>query len=140
MGTNTRNFRRQHEELLQIASRISSRLIAESLAGNAGEVRDLQSQLAGKLNVHLAMEDEYLYPELLKHEDESIRSLAKRFVDEMGGIKKVFTQYMNKWPSAHTIQEKPSEYIEETRALFKALEKRIRVEDSELYSTVDLIA
>jgi len=72
----TKTFRDQHEELIKIATQISSRLNADALSKDANEVRSLLSKLLGKLNVHLAMEDRNLYPNLLKHPNEKVRSMA----------------------------------------------------------------
>lgn len=58
----TENFRRQHKELLQITTDLSSLLREEQLRKNASEARGVLSMLAGKLKIYLTMEDDVLYP------------------------------------------------------------------------------
>ncbi len=130
-------FRDQHDELLKIATEISAYLDVDKLSGDAGEVRGLLSQLLGKLSVHLSMEDKALYPKLSEHPDERVRSMARSFMEEMGGIGEAVNEYKSKWSSSLEIQKDPGDFIEQTKSLFDALSKRIERENSELYKVVD---
>lgn len=133
----TASFRRQHSEMLDIAIEISGLLNPIDLAKDASKVRGLLSALAGKLTVHLSMEDKSLYPNLFNSQDARISSLAKQYVEEMGNIKEVFGTYIKNWPSPTAIQNDPVKFINETKVIFEALQKRIKREDTELYSMVD---
>lgn len=133
----TTKFREQHVELLALAKEIAPLLNSAGMERDAEKVRHLLSQLAGKLNIHLAMEDNSLYPELLRHANPEIQSKAKAFVDEMGGIKKAFGEYLAKYPSAPAIQASAEGFAKDTQALFAVLGKRIEAEDSVLYPMLD---
>ncbi len=133
----TDSYRRQHDDLLQVASEISGKLNAQKLAENATEVRTLLSKLLGKLNVHLAAEDKALYPRLLNAGDPEAKKLAERYISEMGNIAGVVKSYAQKWPSPGAIQKDPSTFVAETKSLFGALSNRIKKENNELYAYVD---
>ena len=130
-------FRRQHRQLLKITIEISNLLDPKGLAEDASNIRSLLSHLAGKLSVHLSMEDKYLYPNLLDSKDTRVSSLAKQYIDEMGDIKEVFGAYVKIWPSPTAIQNDPIKFINETKGIFEALQKRIDREDSNLYPLID---
>ncbi len=133
----TQRFRDQHDDLLKIASEISVHLNVDELSNDASEVRSLLSNLLGKLTFHLSMEDKSLYPRLLEHSDERVKSIAKRFIDEMGSLGEAVNAYKNKWPSALLIQKDPSDFIVQTKGIIDALAKRIESENNELYKIVD---
>ena len=133
----TDDLRTKHQELLNIAAQISGELDAGKLSEGAKQARSLLSTLAGKLGIHLAVEDKNLYPELLNHKDENVRATAKRFIDEMGDIAEAFKNYVDKWPHSKAIQDNPQDFITETKGIFDALSTRISKEDNELYSLVD---
>ncbi len=133
----TKSFRDQHNDLLKIASEISAHLNVDELSNDASEVRSLLSKLLGKLSVHLSMEDKVLYPKLLGHSDERVKSMAKIFIDEMGSFGEAVKAYKKKWLSALQIQKDPSDFIEQTKGIFDALVKRIERENNELYKVVD---
>lgn len=133
----TENFRRQHREIHQVVREIDALLEIEDLKREPVRVRLLLSELAGKLSVHLAMEDNALYPRLMNHKDPQVATLASRYMSEMGGIKSAFLDYSQRWRVADAVERAPQAFIEETRVIFDALARRIHREDNELYPLVD---
>jgi hemerythrin-like domain-containing protein len=131
----TKNFRDQHDDLLAVVTDITKKLDPQKLAIDAKDVRLLLSRLLGKLSVHLTMEDKSLYPRLLANPKS--KAVAKKFMDEMGGLGKVIDTYKNKWSSARKIQEDPISFIKDTRNIFATLGKRIEKENNELYKIAD---
>jgi len=136
----TKMYRDQHNDMLGVASEITDRLDAGKLSADASEVRSLLSKLMGKLKIHLAMEDNALYPKLLNSADASVKSLAKKFQDEMGGIGKALDAYKHTWSNALEIQKDPNAFIQQTKELFDALAKRINRENNELYKAADQLS
>jgi len=135
--TATASFRKQHGELLTVAGEIGKLLDAARLATDATSARTLLSNLAGKLKIHLAMEDKTLYPRLMQDPDPKVSAMAMRFADEMGGIAEVFGGYMERWPTAKAIQEAPQRFVTDTQKLFAALSTRIDRENNQLYPLLD---
>ena len=133
----TDSFRKQHGELLAVAGEIGKLLDPAALAKNATQARMLLSNLAGKLKVHLAMEDQTLYPRLMQDPDAKVSGMARRFAEEMGGIAEVFGGYMGRWPTSKEIQEAPQQFVVDTKKLFAALSTRIERENNQLYPLLD---
>jgi hypothetical protein len=133
----TQVYRDQHVELLSLAGKLKAMLDAEKLKQDGAAVRTLLSSLAGKLTVHLAMEDKSLYPALLASADPTIRAKAKRFTDEMGGIKQALTAYLARYPSGPVIAQSAAGFVKETTEILAVLARRVRAEDSDLYVAVD---
>mgnify|MGYP001575543039 CR=1 FL=1 len=135
----TDNLRKQHEEMVSIVSRMSAILNRERLSKDATEMRSLLSQLAGKVSVHLAMEDKALYPHLLEHSNEIVKNMARNYMAEMGDIGNTFKGYIKKWPDPVSIQQDSDLFIKETKTVIDVLSKRIDKENRELYHTVDTL-
>lgn len=133
----TQKYREQHQELVEMVGQLKAMLNPAGLAKDGGPVRSLLSGFAGKLNVHLAMEDKALYPQLLAHKDAAVQGKAKAFMDEMGGIKDAFVAYLGKYPTPQAIQGAAAAFVVDTEGLIKVLAKRIQSEDSDLYALVD---
>jgi iron-sulfur cluster repair protein YtfE (RIC family) len=133
----TQVFREQHADLLAVATKLKPLLDVSKLKQDASQARAMLNSLAGKLNVHLAMEDKSLYPDLLAGNDPTIKAKAKKFVTEMGGIKETFKSYMGRYPSPEAIAKAPAEFIKETSEILGVLAKRISAEDTDLYVAVD---
>ena len=82
----TDKFKAQHDDILQVAGDITAQLKAK---GDPAALRKMLSNLAGKVNFHLAMEDKALYPRLMKQTDANAPIMAAKFLKEMGGLAKV---------------------------------------------------
>jgi len=136
----TLRFRKQHEEIVELAKKISALLNEETLKKEAKTCRSLLAKMAGILNMHLVAEDNVLYPRLLQDENNQIKSMAQKYMVEMSGLKEVFADYMKNWPSSITIEKKPSQFITDTARIFAALNQRIEKENNELYYIVDRLA
>ena len=79
--------------MVGLASKISERLNVEAISLDPGRVKNMISQLMGKLSYHLAMKDERLYPMLLEHPDQGVSALAGKYAAEMGGIGRDVSEY-----------------------------------------------
>ena len=130
----TSKFREQHAEILGIAKKVDAAMA--KLPDAAADVRTELTALAAKVNVHLAMEDDALYPRLHAHADPKVRNLAKKFTDEMSGIKAAFQKYIQTW-NEPAIRRDATGFVAATKGLFAALAQRIQRENTELYPLLD---
>jgi len=130
-------YRKQHAELVEIVRSIEVLLDPAKLATAATETRNLISKLLGKLSIHLAMEDQSLYPRLIQHADKSVREIAKRFATEMGGVKPSVESFGRKWTEAE-LRANPTAFCDEAKKLFVVLADRIKRENTQLYPLLDM--
>jgi hemerythrin-like domain-containing protein len=117
--------------------------LTECASGSEFDPRKIRvslAQLGGVLNVHLAMEDGVLYPQLLQHAEPAVRSTAKRYVEEMGALRSSYNEYVKRWSTPAAIGERRVDFVRETGALIAALTRRMAREDDELYPLADAVA
>jgi iron-sulfur cluster repair protein YtfE (RIC family) len=131
-------FRSQHEDLLAVVNELSG-LLGSKTGENAGEIRHQLSTFAGKVKVHLSMEDQYLYPKLVQSQDVKIRELATGYAQEMGGIRDTLLGYLGRWTTAARIQADPAGFTSETQQLFQVLGQRIQRENNQLYPLLEAL-
>src|SRR5271156_3506345 len=93
----TDHFRKQHAELAEIVRKIEVLLVPATLAANPSSVQPLLIALLGKLTIHLAMEDNSLYPRLKKNGTPELSAMADRFIAEIANTKPVVTENGRKW-------------------------------------------
>jgi hypothetical protein len=136
MTTATRNFRRQHQELGDLAAQLLAFTKQPALGAQAAAVNSVLSQLAGRIRVHAAMEDDALYPRLLEHEDADVRALGARFQSDFGGIYDAFLAFRERW-TREAIAAAPEDFRQQARGVVNTLGQRIRAEHDELYARVD---
>jgi len=127
----------QHGEILEMISEVLAQLPADRLPTYIANIRSSLAILAGKVSVHLAVEDKVLYPHLLQSANHEIKNLARSFVAEMGGIAQQFAEYRRKWADLPDIHAQAEDFIQETRTLMTALAWRIEREDERLYPLLE---
>lgn len=96
----------------------------------------LRNDLVRVLTAHLAVEDEVVYPELLRHPDPAIASLARELQSEMGGLANRFAQYSSEWTASRVEQDWVG-FCRATKAIIAEFNERIAREDHELYALLD---
>lgn len=127
------NLQRQHNEVLELINKISAYQDQGHVKERAFEVSKLLAQLSGIIKMHLASEDKYVYPVLMKHQDIKIKTTAEVFANEMGALAKAFEEYKIKYLGASKIAENAAAFLSETEKVFSVLKERIRKEDLSLY-------
>lgn len=109
---------------------------AASAELHAEEVSSTIARLAGLISVHLAAEDKFLYPNLAKSEDETVRTTAQRFEQEMGGLASAFKSFADSYNTAGKIKKDVHAYLVAEKQTIGALESRLAKEEKELYPLI----
>lgn len=122
---------------MELGGQIFACLVVPSLEADPNPVRHLLARFKGKLEVHASMENEALYPRLLAHPDAGVRETADRLQDEVGGLYQSVGAYLQRWPTSQSISGNAHDFARETFDVLRALGKRMKREDRELYPLVD---
>lgn len=133
----TETYRQHHQELRAIAARIEALLDADAIAADPSGIAAVVRELFGKFSVHLAIEDNSLYPRAKALADARLREVASRFETEMGGLSRRFDGYRQSWPGPLAIARDPALFASETRTVLEALKERVGREESQLYDLID---
>jgi len=133
------HFKTQHDELLRLVSKISGHLETREYTMDARALRADLGQLARKITVHLAMEDNGLYSRMMASGDAEAVAMAKRFQEEMGNLGSAFTAFNRNWLPSGEIEGDPERFFGEITSLLRALQDRIERENTELYPLADKV-
>lgn len=129
----TDNLLRQHQEMLELIAEIGTYQSQLQVKENAVTISTLLSQLAGKLKMHLLVEDQFVYPKLAMHSDEKIQKTSQNFANEMGDLGKSFGDYKTRYLGSSKIADNAEMFIIDTKNIFTALIKRMDKETHLLY-------
>lgn len=125
-------FKTQHQRIRELSDQIRTALKLPDPARAAATARDHLAKMAGTLTVHLAAEDQVLYPRLSADKRREVSEVARRFQQEMGGLKETFGNHVKRWTS-DTVATDQAGFARETLALLGALATRMDREERELY-------
>lgn len=130
----------QHEACLAIVHDIQARSIAIPDRLHAVEITLMLARLTGILRIHLALEDEILYPALRKSSNPRTAEIGERAWREMGGLADVFLDFVDRWKRADVLLAEQDRFRSESDAVFRALVQRIEMEHREVYPIAAQIA
>ena len=133
----TKQLRAQHVQIAELINDINGSLKVGWVSENSDKLRSQLAKLSGVLKIHLLMEDDHLYPLLMKSIDDDIAATAKRFKEEMGSLSDTFKGYSERWLRLKNIHDEAEDFVTETKAVFDALVKRVIREDNELYPLIE---
>jgi hemerythrin-like domain-containing protein len=123
----------QHEACLAIVEDIVARSADVADRSSAVEITLMLARLTGILRIHLALEDEILYPALRNASDRDIAQTAEHYWQEMGGLADTFLDFVDRWKRADTLLAEAARFRSESAVVFQALADRIGREHDEIY-------
>ena len=130
----------QHSEIHHQLEELRRCPEAGPAAYDAAAARLSLVTLAAKLNIHLAFEDQALYPPLLKHPNQAVQAKTREYLVEVGGLKAALTGHMLRWLSTQRVLDDAQRFHRETMDLLQALERRLRGEDLDFYPLLERLA
>lgn len=133
---NIRTLKAQHRVLLDQASALAGLSARVRVRDDAFEADQVIGGMHALLVQHLQIEDEWLYPTLMKASEERIRDFAADSFEEMGGVLGAWMTYRREW-SEDTIHAHPERFATATRGIVEALALRVEREEDHLYPAMD---
>lgn len=129
----TANLRRQHDAAMSLVSTIIDLMDRCQTREDAYRISLSLAKLLGMLRIHLAQEDQGLYPAMIRSGDAEAAATAQAFATEMGGLAEQLERFAGRWTCSAAIFTSLAEFRREAMAVFAALATRIHRENEELY-------
>lgn len=120
---------RDHEDLLRQAKAIFAALNEHQ---GAPAIRGLLDTFIVDLSRHLAIEDDEIYPHLLRSSDAGEAELAGEAIGRFASLATELTRFHHRW-SPGAIAERPDILADDFHVLINRIGARIRTEDELLY-------
>lgn len=133
---NIRTLKAQHRILLDKASALAGLATRVRVPDDALEADHIIGGMNALLVRHLQIEDQWLYPTLMKADEQTLREFATESFEEMGGILGAWLAYRREW-SANTIHAHPERFAMATRGIVEALALRVEREEDHLYPAME---
>lgn len=96
-------LRNQHDAAMRIADSLIDLVDDYQCETDALLIALQFNKLIGLIRVHVAQEDDQLYPELIAADDPKVAKLALSYVSEMGGLATQLEVFARRWSSSALI-------------------------------------
>ena len=134
---NRSTYLEQHKEILKLMEDIQILINENSIEKNADTIAHFVAKLAGKISVHLSLEDKFMYPKLAESTDPQIQGIGLRYQKQMGSIAGNFVIYKDKYNTKKEVLVGASNIKSETDKIFREIVNRIKTEEQELYQYIN---
>jgi hemerythrin-like domain-containing protein len=134
---NMNNLTRQHEEIIELVGKLETFDTPGKLTADAFAVSMLLAQLSGKISVHLASEDKFLYPQLKAGGNLKTLQVIEEFTAEMTNLAQAFNEFKSKYLASSRIAADTDSFLKEARKITSAIRIRIDRENQNLYPLIN---
>ncbi len=135
----TDRLRQQHDLATIMTDHLRDLVRRHRPGDNAIAIATQLARLLGALRVHLAEEDEYLYPALIATNNGIAAALAERYRAEMGSLAWDVEEFMRYWSSSAVIAQRFEAFESDLDRMLGALVARIKRENFTLYPIADAL-
>ncbi|MFT0532100.1 hemerythrin domain-containing protein [Castellaniella hirudinis] len=129
-------FKLQHVQILKAIHQLRQYAKAGIVENAPHLSRELLS-IKSKIKLHLAIEDDILYPRLQKKGDPLVSQLAHRYQAEMQSLAADFLAFVDRWGHTDQIAGNPEAFRQDCNVVIKALHQRIQRENLEFYPAAE---
>lgn len=135
---NIDKFKHQHVDILACiaALRKSAR---EGISSNAAEIARLIISMSSIIKLHLAVEDQILYPALRSGNNATLARMGQKFQDEMGAIAAAYMVFAGRWNQAAKVAVDPEGFRSDANTVLKLLHERMRQENTVFYPAIEAL-
>ena len=133
---NIDKFKHQHVDILGNIAALR-RLAQAGVAHNATEIARLIVGMSSTIKLHLAVEDQALYPALQRSDDAGLARLGQRFQHDMGPIAAAFDAFARRWNTAARLCADEAGFRRDANDVLRRVYERMKHEDRDFYPRIE---
>jgi len=135
------NIDRYKSDHVDIMRRVADlkRLVLSGVEAHASDIAHGVVAISSTIKLHLAVEDQVLYPALRKCADPGVARTASRFQDEMGLLAADFAAFARRWNTGLCVAAEPAAMRDEALRMLDRLHHRMHQENRELYPLAERV-
>ncbi|MDD2881108.1 MAG: hemerythrin domain-containing protein [Rhodoferax sp.] len=135
---NIDKFKRQHLDILGCIAALRQASQA-GVSENAEEIARLIIAMSGVIKLHLAVEDQVLYPALRNSNNAVLARMGTKFQDDMGAIASAYMGFAARWNQADNVAREPEGFRKDANSVLKTVYARMHKEDTVFYPAIEAL-
>lgn len=133
---NIDKFKDQHAQILDFIATLRRHAHA-GIAEHADDIARLIVSMSAVIKVHLAAEDQALYPALETASDRQLSRLGRRFQAEMSSIAGAYNAFARHWNTAAQVCADPDGFRAQANQVLRTVFERMQRENRDFYPAVE---
>ncbi|MBV8247874.1 MAG: hemerythrin domain-containing protein [Comamonas sp.] len=129
-------LKQQHVDILRRITALRE-LTHAGVAGNAKAIAEGIIGMSAVIKLHLAVEDQALYPALQRGGNADLARLGRQYQDEMGPLAQAYDAFARRWNTAQRLHEDAEGFRADANNVLRRLHERMQHENREFYPRVE---
>ncbi len=135
---NIDKFKRQHVDIIGCIAALRQASQA-GVSENAAEIARLIISMSSVIKLHLAVEDQILYPALRSGNNAILARMGQKFQNEMGSIASAYMMFAGRWNQAEKVARDPQGFRSDANSVLKIVHARMQKENTVFYPAIEAL-
>lgn len=135
---NIDKFKHQHHDILASIAALRKASHA-GVKENAAEIARLIIEMSSTIKLHLAVEDQVLYPALRNGNNAALARMGRKYQDEMGTIASAYMGFAERWNQASSVSGDPEGFRADANTVLKTVHDRMQKENTVFYPAIEAL-
>jgi iron-sulfur cluster repair protein YtfE (RIC family) len=135
---NIDKFKNQHVDIIECIAALR-KSAKEGISSNAAEIARLIVSMSSTIKLHLAVEDQVLYPALRSGSNATLATMGKKFQEEMDAIAAAYMVFAGRWNHATKVANDPEGFRSDANTVLKILHARMQQENTVFYPAIEAL-
>ncbi|MCZ2407637.1 MAG: hemerythrin domain-containing protein [Burkholderiales bacterium] len=135
---NIDKFKHQHVSILGSIAALRS-LAHAGVAHNAAEIARLIVAMSSTIKLHLAVEDQALYPALQRGNNPDLARMGQEYQRDMGPIAQAYEAFARRWNLAESLRRDEQGFRDDANRVLRLVHERMQRENHEFYPRIEAL-
>lgn len=135
---NIDKFKHQHVSILGSIAALRS-LAHAGVAHNAAEIARLIVAMSSTIKLHLAVEDQALYPALQRGDNPELARMGQEYQRDMGPIAQAYEAFARRWNLAESLRRDEQGFRDDANRVLRLVHERMQRENHEFYPRIEAL-
>lgn len=135
---NIDKFKHQHVDILDGIAALR-KITRAGISGNAAEISQRIVAMSSTIKLHLAVEDQVLYPALRNGSNDTMARMGQAFQHEMEAIAAAYMGFAARWNHAGKVATDPEGFRSDANTVLKVLHERMKKENTVFYPAIEAL-
>ena len=133
---NIDKFKHQHTDILRGIATLRA-LAHAGVEGNATAIAQGIVAMSGTIKLHLAVEDQVLYPALQRGDNAELARMGRQYQSEMGPIASAYDAFARRWNTEASLRADVQGFRADANRVLRQVYERMQREDREFYPRIE---
>lgn len=133
---NIEKFKHQHMDILGNISAL--RLLSQAgVAKNAAHIAKLIVSMSSTIKLHLAIEDQALYPTLQRSANPELARMGQQYQKDMGPIAQSYEAFAKRWNRSESVRRDEQGFRDDVNRVLRMVYERMQRENRDFYPRIE---